>query len=136
MSKRTITLIGVAAVVAIFLGAVAVYAAAGNRTGAGWGMMGFRGSGQQAWSQSGQGDNGSGYYGPGMMGNNGFGPGQGGYGQTVPGGYGAGPGSGYGPGVMSGGPINRMFNAMQSGNWSQAYQGCRGYLGSYNQNLP
>ncbi len=134
MSKITITLIGLAAVVAIFLGA-AVVDAAGNRTGAGWGMMGFRGSGQQAWSQSGQGDN-SGYYGPGMMGNNGFGPGQGGSGQTVPGGYGAGSGRGYGPGMMSGGSINRMFNAMQSGNWTQAYQACRGYLGSYNQNLP
>ncbi len=134
MSKRTITLIGVAAVVAIFLGAAAVYAAS-NRTGAGWRMMGFRGSGQPPWSQSGQGDS-SGYYGPGMMGSNGFGPGRGGYGQTGPGGYGSGPGGGYGPGMMGSGSINRMFNAMQSGSWSQAYQACRDYLGSYNQNVP
>ncbi|MHB1413176.1 MAG: hypothetical protein ACYCXE_07505 [Thermoleophilia bacterium] len=94
MSSSKLTIIGVAAVALLLLGAAVVFA---------------------------QGNTGT--YGPGMM--RGFGAsGTTGTAQTAPN---TPPSGGYGPGMMGNVDWNKMRHAMNSGNWNEMYQVCRGY---------
>lgn len=93
MSSSKLTIIGVAAVALLLLGAAVVFA---------------------------QGNTGT--YGPGMM--RGFGaPGTTGTAQTAPN---TPPSGGYGPGMMGNVDWNKMRHAMNSSNWNEMYQVCRG----------
>lgn len=136
MSISRLTIIGVAAVALLLLGAAVVFAQ-GNSGTFGPGMMrGFGAPGTTGTTRTAPDTPPGGGYGPGMMGNgNGYrggtyGPGMMGNGYSggyAPGMMGNGNGySGtYGPGMMSNADWNRMRDAMNSGNWNEMYQVCR-----------
>jgi len=108
MSISKLTIIGVAAVALLLLGAAVVFAQ-GNTGTYGPGMMrGFGAPGTTGTAQTAPNTPPSGGYGPGMMGNGN------GYGGT------------YGLGMMGNNvDWNKMRNAMNSGNWNEMYQVCR-----------
>ncbi len=130
MSISKLTIIGVAAVALLLLGAGVVFAQ-GNTGTYGPGMMrGFGAPGTTGTAQTAPNTPPSSGYGPGMMGNgNGYGGTYGpGTGMMGNGNNGYGYGGGYGPGTgMMGNNVdwNKMRNAMNSGNWNEMYQVCR-----------
>ena len=107
MSISRLTIIGVAAVALLLLGAAVVFAQ-GNSGTFGPGMMrGFGAPGATGTNPTAPGNPPSGTYGPGMMGNGND------YSGT------------YGPGMMSNADWSKMRDVMNSGNWNEMYQVCR-----------
>ncbi len=122
MSISRLTIIGVAAVALLLLGAAVVFAQ-GNSGTFGPGMMrGFGAPGATGTNPTAPGNPPSGTYGPGMMGNgNGY---SGTYGPGMMS-NGNGYSGTYGPGMMSNADWSKMRDVMNSGNWNEMYQVCR-----------